>query len=205
MVGMARAATVGVVALVVRLAVGVAATTSHHHHRRGSGGGGGRNSDTGGGDLGCDNSGVGKHHRVTSGHSSGGGHGGREDRSRRRDNRYDTSSYFRSSHESSSDHHGVTVANKPRQVTPFLVDVASSAARISRRTVTDDCAKPVFSHLAHAHTAAIGTADAAAKARNDASVRHAYVPLGHKAVARSYALPFPAYVTKVDSAQHLVR
>ena len=56
------------------------------------------------------------------------------------------------------------VAGK-RNVTPSLVDVASSAERLSM-SVTRDRAKPVSSTLAHARTAAIATADAAADARH---------------------------------------
>ena len=42
-----------------------------------------------------------------------------------------------------------------RQVNPSLVDVASSAERLSKLSVTGDRAKPVSSTLAHARTAAI--------------------------------------------------
>ena len=83
-----------------------------------------------------------------------------------------------------------------RQVTLSLVDVAYSAERLSKRSVTGDSAKPVSSRLAHARTAAIATADAAADARHEASVRRAYVTLGLKEVARIATLPFPASVNK---------
>ena len=100
-----------------------------------------------------------------------------------------------------------------RQVTPSLVDVASSAERLSKLSVTGDRAKLVSSRLAHAGTAAIATADAstiatadaAADARHEASVRRAYVTLGLKDVARIATLPFPASVTKAAGAQQLTR
>lgn len=96
------------------------------------------------------------------------------------------------------------MAIKPRQVTPFLVDVMFSDDRISRTIVTYDRAKPVSSNLAHACTAAIDPADAAAKATLSASVVHVYIHLGHKDVTRISVLPFPASANKVDGAQQLV-
>ena len=60
------------------------------------------------------------------------------------------------------------------------------------------------SRLAHARTAAIATADAAADARHEASVRRAYIPLGLKDVARIATLPFPASVNKAAGAQQLI-
>ena len=92
-----------------------------------------------------------------------------------------------------------------RQVTPSLVDVASYAERLSKLSVTEDRAKPVSSRLAHARTAAIATADAAADARHDASVRRAYVTPSLKDVARIATLPFPASVNKAAGAQQLTR
>ena len=85
-----------------------------------------------------------------------------------------------------------------RQVTPSLVDVASSAERLSKLSMTGDRAKPVSSTLAHGRTAAIATAVAAADARHQASVRRAYVSLGLKDVARIATLPFPASVKKAE-------
>ena len=64
---------------------------------------------------------------------------------------------------------------------------------------------PVSSRLTHARTAAIATADAAAEARHEASVRRAYVTLGLKEVARIATLPFPASVNKAAGAQQLTR
>ena len=55
------------------------------------------------------------------------------------------------------------------------------------------------------HTAAIATADAAADARYEASVRRAYVTLGLKEEARIATLPFPASVNKAARAQQLTR
>ena len=90
----------------------------------------------------------------------------------------------------------MTVETGKRQVTPSLVDVASSAERLSKLSVTGDHAKPVSSTLAHARTAAIATADAAADARHDPYVRRAYVTLGLKNVPRIATLPFLASVNK---------
>ena len=92
-----------------------------------------------------------------------------------------------------------------RQVTLFLVDVASSAERLSKLSMTGDRAKPVSSTLAHARTAAIATADATADARREASVRRAYVTHGLKDVARISALHFSASVSKAGGAQQLTR
>ena len=71
--------------------------------------------------------------------------------------------------------------------------------------MTEDRAKPVSSTLAHARTAAIVTADAAADARHEESVRRAYVTLGLKDIARISTLPFPASVNKAAGAQRLTR
>ena len=90
-------------------------------------------------------------------------------------------------------------------MTPSLVNVASSAERLSKLSVTGDRAKPVSSTLAHARTAAIATADAVADARHEASVRRAYVALGLKDVARIATLLFPASVNKAAGAQQLTR
>ena len=109
--------------------------------------------------------------------------GGRRDGARGRDS--DNSSTLSSSSVSSSDHGHVTVATEHRQATPPLVDVASSAESLSKLTVTVDRAKPVSSRLAHARTAAIAAADAAADEKHETSVRRAYVTLGIKDVARN--------------------
>ena len=91
------------------------------------------------------------------------------------------------------------------QESPALMDAASSAERLSKRSVTGDRAKPVSSRLAHAGTAAIATTDAAADARREASVRRAYVTLGLKDVARIATLLFPASVNKAAGSQQLTR
>ena len=83
------------------------------------------------------------------------------------------------------------MVTEKRQPTPSLVDVASSAERLSKLTVSGDRPKPVSSRLAHARTAAIAAADAAADAKHEASVRRAYVTFGMKDVARIATLPFP--------------
>ena len=90
-----------------------------------------------------------------------------------------------------------------RQITPSLVDVASSGERLSKLPVTGDRAKPVSSRLAHARTAAIASAHAAADASYEPSVRRAYVTLGLEYVARIATLPFPASVKKAAGAQRL--
>ena len=88
-----------------------------------------------------------------------------------------------------------------RQATPSLVNVASSAERLSKLTVSGDRAMPVSSRLAHARTAAIAATDAAADARHEATVRRAYVTLGLNEVARIATLLFPASVNKAARAQ----
>ena len=85
------------------------------------------------------------------------------------------------------------------------MNVASSADRLSKRTMSGDRAIPVSSRLAHARTAPIAAADAAANARHEASVRRAYVTLGLKELARIATLPFPASVHKAAGAQQLTR
>ena len=92
-----------------------------------------------------------------------------------------------------------------RQVTPSLVDVASSAERPSKLTVTGDRAMPVSSRLVPSRSVAIATADAAADARHEASVRHAYATLGMKEVARIATLHFPASANKAAGAQQLTK
>ena len=54
-----------------------------------------------------------------------------------------------------------------------------------------------------ARTASIATADAAADAIYEASVRRAYVTLGLEYVARNATLPFPASVNKAAGEQQL--
>ena len=96
------------------------------------------------------------------------------------------------------------VAGK-RQVTPFLVDIASSAEQLSKVTVSSDHNKPIYSDLARARTAEIATAAATAKATLDDSVRRAYVKLSYKDVSRISVLPFPASLNKSDGPQQVTR
>ena len=99
----------------------------------------------------------------------------------------------------------MTVVTGKRQVTPSLVEVASSDVRLIKLSVTGNRAKPVSSILSHDRTAAIATTDAAADARHKASVRGAYVALGLKDVARIATLPFPASITMAAGVQQLTR
>ena len=92
-----------------------------------------------------------------------------------------------------------------RQVTPSLVDIASSAERLSKSTATDDRTNPVSSYMARACTSAIATAAATAKATLDNSAKRAYVKLPLKVVARISVLPFPTSLNKSDGAQQLTR
>ena len=97
----------------------------------------------------------------------------------------------------------IVVAGKG-QVTPSLVDVASFAERLSKRSVTGDHVKPVSSTSAHVRPATTAIADAAADARHEASVRRAYVTLGLKDIARIFIMPFPASVNKAAGATNSV-
>ena len=81
------------------------------------------------------------------GRSSGGGRGRRRDGVRGRSTGYGSS--FSSFSASSSDRSEITVVTGKRHVTPSLVDVASSAARLDKLSVTGDRAKPASSRLAH--------------------------------------------------------
>ena len=65
-------------------------------------------------------------------------------------------------------------------MTPSLVDVASSAERLSKLSVTEDRDKPASSTVARARTSALAAAEAAAEAKHEASVRRAYVTMGMK-------------------------
>ena len=113
---------------------------------------------------------------------------------------YGSSTSFSSYSTSSTDHGEVTVVAEKRQVTPSLVDFASSAERLSKLSVTGDHAKPVSSTLAHDRSAAIVTAHAVADARHEASIRRACVTLDLKDVARISTLPFPPSGSEVAGA-----
>ena len=89
------------------------------------------------------------------------------------------------------------------QLTPTLVNVPSSAERLTKLSVIGDHAKPVFSALAHARSAAIASADAFADKRCGGSVRRAYVTLSLKDAARIISLSFPASVNKAVGVQRL--
>ena len=117
-----------------------------------SGGSGGRQ----GGRFGLGNRGGGR--------SSGGGNDRRWDRARGRYNGYGSSIAFNSSSASITEHAEVTVVAGKRQVTPSLVNVASSAERLSKLSVTGDRVKPVSSNSAHDLAAAIATAVSVADA-----------------------------------------
>ena len=91
-----------------------------------------------------------------------------------------------------------------RQVTPSLVDIASSAERLSKLMVSGDHIKPISLDLARARTAENATAAAIAKATLDDSVRRAYVKLSYKNVSRISVLPCPASLNKSDGT-HFTR
>ena len=104
--------------------------------------------------------------RGNRGRSSGGGQGGRRDGARGcPQDSY--SSYSSSTADSSADQGEVKVVAVKRQATPFPVDIASSAERLTKLTVTDDRTKPVSSDLARARTSAITTAASTAKTALD--------------------------------------
>ena len=96
------------------------------------------------------------------------------------------------------------VADK-RQVTPSLMNISSSAERLSKLTLSDDRTKPVFSDLSRERTVELATAAALAKSTLDDSVRRAYVKLPHKDVSRISVLPLPASLNTSDGTQQLTR
>ena len=110
-----------------------------------------------------------------------------------------------SSSASSTDHGEVTVIAGNRRVTPSLVDVASSAERLSKLTVLGDRTHPVSLDLARSRTSAIATAATSAKATLDDSVKRVYVKLPYKGVAHISVPPFPTSLNKSDGAQQLTR
>ena len=67
---------------------------------------------------------------------------------------------------------------RKKQVIPSLVDMSSSAERLSKLIVTDDRGSPVSSYLALARTSAMATAPATAKATLDDSAKRAYIKIG---------------------------
>ena len=90
-----------------------------------------------------------------------------------------------------------------RQVTPSLVDIASSAERLSKMTVSGDDTKPASSDLTRERTDEIFTAEALAKSTLNDSVRRAYVTLSYTDVSRISVLPFPPSLNKMDGTQQL--
>ena len=133
--------------------------------------------------------------------SSGGGDGERRDGARGRSPWDGSSTFSRSSSASSSDRGEMPVVAGNRQVSPSLVDVASSDNRLSKRTVSDGHTKSVSSDLALARTSAIAIAAAKDKATLDDLVKRAYVKLPHKDLARISVLPFPTSLNKHGDAQ----
>ena len=112
--------------------------------------------------------------RGGGGRTSGGSHGRRRDGARGRSSGHVSSSSFSSSTGSSTDHYDVAGVAGKRQVTPSLVDVASSAERWSKRSVTEDRDKSVSTTSARASASVMATVDAAADARHQAAARRAY-------------------------------
>ena len=178
-----------------------------HHNRRGGGNGGanaGGASGTGGGPQRRQGSNQDRTNR-SGGRSSGGGTGGRRISAREPSALDGSSTSSRSSSGSNTDHGEVTVVAGKRQVTPSLVEIASSAERLSKLTVSGERTKPVSSDLALERTAELATAAALAKSTLDDSVRRAYVKLSYKDVSRISVLPFPASLNKSDGTQQLTR
>ena len=99
---------------------------------------------------------------------------------------------------------GVTVIRAKRQVVPSLVEVASSAERLGRLTIADDRAKPVSSNVAHARSAAIKAAAAAAEAKHVSSVKRLYVTTPPKDIDRVSTLPFSSSVNQSEAVQQLI-
>ena len=92
-----------------------------------------------------------------------------------------------------------------KPVTPSLVDISSSAERLSKLTVSGDRTKPVSLDSARERTAELATAAALAKSTLDDSVRRAYVKLSYKDVSRISVLLLPASLNKFDGTQQLTR
>ena len=88
---------------------------------------------------------------------------------------------------------------------PSLVDVSASAELLGRLSVSDTRAMPVSSNIAHAQSAAIEAAAAAAAAKHTAGVKRAYRHLGLKDIARISILPFPSSINPSEAAQQLTR
>ena len=117
----------------------------------------------------------------------------------------DSPTFSRSSLSSNTDHGEVTVVAGKRQVSPSLVDIASSVERLAKLTVSGDRTKPFSLGLARERTAELATAAALSKSTLDDLVRRAYVKLSHKDVPRISVLPFPVSLNKSDGTQQLTR
>ena len=146
----------------------------------GAGGDSGRRR---GGNFGRNNRGRGR--------SAGGANGGRKNGARVRSAWDGSSTSSRSSSASSTDHGEMTMVADIRRVTLSLMDVASSAQRLSKPTVSCDYTISVSSGLVRARAFDIATASATTKATLDDSVKRAYFKLSYKNVSRSFMLPFP--------------
>ena len=92
-----------------------------------------------------------------------------------------------------------------RQVTLSLVDIASSAERLSKLTVSGDRTKHVSSDLARERIAELAAAAVLSKSTLDYSLRRAYVKLSYKVISRISVLQFPASLNKSDGTQQLTR
>ena len=121
--------------------------------------------------------GLGRPNRGNDGCSSRSGQGGRRDGATNHP-RDGTSSSSSSTAGSNADQSEIKVVAGKKQVTTSLVDVSSSAERLSKLIVTDDRGSPVSSYLVLARTSAMATAPATAKATLDDSVKRAYVKIG---------------------------
>ena len=165
----------------------------------------GRFGETSGGRLGRRQEGKQARTNRGGGRSSGEGTG-RQRNSARGPLALDGSSAFsRSSSGSNTGHIEVTVVAGKRQVTPSLVDIASSAERLSKLTVPGDHNKPGSSDMARASIAELAAAPALAKSTLDDSVVRAYVKLSYEDVSRISVLPFPASFNKSDGTQQHTR
>lgn len=77
----------------------------------------------------------------------------------------------------------------PKRQVPSLIDVASSADRLQRLTITDYRGQPVSSALARARQASVDAADAKREEDHQAKVNHKYVDIGSRKMERIITLP----------------
>ena len=99
----------------------------------------------------------------------------------------------------------MTVVAGNGAVTPSLVNIASSAERLSKLTASGDCTIPVSSDFPLAGSFTIAIATATAKATHDYSVKRAYLRHPNNDLLCMFFLPFPASLNNSDVAQHLTR